>query len=46
MKDFSGILDWQNQVLLQGGASDIEIPEKEQAENIKQLLMGKFKNCK
>jgi hypothetical protein len=34
------------EVLLQGGASDIEIPEKEQAENIKQLLMGKFKNCK
>jgi hypothetical protein len=32
-----------------GSASDIEIPElkKEQAENIKQLLMGKFKNnCK
>jgi membrane protein YdbS with pleckstrin-like domain len=44
----SGILDWQNRSFAGGSASDIEIPElKEQAENIKQLLMGKFKNnCK
>jgi hypothetical protein len=45
MKDlFPGIF-WQNRSFTAGGsASDIEIPElKEQAENIKQLLMGKFK---
>jgi membrane protein YdbS with pleckstrin-like domain len=45
----SRYFDWQNRSFTAGGsASDIEIPElKEQAENIKQLLMGKFKNnCK
>jgi hypothetical protein len=41
----SRYFDWQNRSFTAGGsASDIEIPElKEQAENIKQLLMGKFK---
>jgi hypothetical protein len=40
-----GILDWQNRSFTGRSASDIEIPElkKEQAENIKQLLMGKIK---
>jgi hypothetical protein len=45
----SRYFDWQNRSFTAGGsASDIEIPElKEQAENIKQLLMGKIQNnCK
>jgi hypothetical protein len=44
MKDFQVFWIGKIEVLLQEEASDIEIPElKEQAENIKQLLMGKFK---
>jgi hypothetical protein len=31
------------EVFAGGSASDIEIPELKKAENIKQLLMGKFK---
>jgi hypothetical protein len=41
-------LDWQNRSFTAGEAQAISKSElKEQAENIKQLLMGKFKNnCK
>jgi membrane protein YdbS with pleckstrin-like domain len=48
MKDLFQVF-WIGKIeVLGGSASDIEIPElKETAENIKQLLMGKFKNnCK
>jgi hypothetical protein len=44
MKDlFPGILIGKNRSFAGGSASDIEIPELKKAENIKQLLMGKFK---
>jgi hypothetical protein len=41
-------LDWQNRSFTGGSASDMKPKsKKEQAENIKQLLMGKIQNnCK